>query len=53
VGREHGVDLSQVHGTGPGGRIIKADVLDFVGTLLPYLYLWVFMFFVNLIITKY
>jgi pyruvate/2-oxoglutarate dehydrogenase complex dihydrolipoamide acyltransferase (E2) component len=28
---EHGVDLSQVAGTGTGGRITKADVLAFVG----------------------
>jgi pyruvate dehydrogenase E2 component (dihydrolipoamide acetyltransferase) len=26
IAREQGVDLSSVHGTGPGGRIVKADV---------------------------
>ena len=25
---EHGVDLSRVHGTGPGGRVVRADVED-------------------------
>ena len=29
---EHGVDLSQVTGTGTGGRITKSDVLGFVGS---------------------
>jgi pyruvate dehydrogenase E2 component (dihydrolipoamide acetyltransferase) len=28
---EHGIDLSQVQGTGPGGRIVKVDVMPFVG----------------------
>ena len=28
VAREHGVDITQLNGTGPGGRIITADVLD-------------------------
>lgn len=28
VAREHGVDLDRVTGTGPGGRIVRADVLD-------------------------
>ena len=27
VAEEHGVDLAQVQGSGPGGRIVKADVL--------------------------
>ena len=27
VAREGGIDLSSVHGSGPGGRIVKADVL--------------------------
>ncbi len=26
IAREHGVDLSRLQGTGPGGRIVKADV---------------------------
>ncbi len=30
VAREHGVDLSQVKGTGGGGRVTKKDVLDFL-----------------------
>jgi 2-oxoisovalerate dehydrogenase E2 component (dihydrolipoyl transacylase) len=29
IAREHGVDLSQVHGTGHGGRITREDVLAF------------------------
>jgi len=28
---EHGIDLSRVNGTGPGGRIIKVDVMPLVG----------------------
>jgi 2-oxoglutarate dehydrogenase E2 component (dihydrolipoamide succinyltransferase) len=27
IAQEHGVDLEKVQGTGPGGRIVKADVL--------------------------
>jgi len=27
---EHDIDLNQVNGTGPGGRIVKADIADFV-----------------------
>lgn len=27
---EHGIDLEQVAGSGPGGRIIKADIADYV-----------------------
>lgn len=30
IAREHGVDLSTVAGTGPQGRVTKADVLGFV-----------------------
>jgi pyruvate dehydrogenase E2 component (dihydrolipoamide acetyltransferase) len=26
LARDHGLDLSSVHGTGPGGRIIRADI---------------------------
>jgi len=26
IAREHGIDLSKLEGTGPGGRIVKADV---------------------------
>jgi pyruvate dehydrogenase E2 component (dihydrolipoamide acetyltransferase) len=29
VAREHGVSLPEVPGTGPGGRIVEQDVLDF------------------------
>jgi pyruvate dehydrogenase E2 component (dihydrolipoamide acetyltransferase) len=29
---EHGLDLQQVNGTGPGGRIVKDDVLPLIGT---------------------
>jgi len=28
LAREHALDLSQVHGSGPGGRIIRADLND-------------------------
>ncbi|HEX7102784.1 MAG TPA: dihydrolipoamide acetyltransferase family protein [Nitrolancea sp.] len=28
---EHGIDLSRVSGTGPGGRIIKVDVMPLIG----------------------
>ena len=30
LAREHSVDLSQIKGTGTGGRVTKQDVLDFV-----------------------
>ena len=30
LAREHGVDLSQVKGTGAGGRVTKTDVQDFI-----------------------
>ncbi len=30
LARTHQLDLSRIHGTGPGGRIVKADVLAFV-----------------------
>jgi pyruvate dehydrogenase E2 component (dihydrolipoamide acetyltransferase) len=33
VAKESGVDLSQLHGSGPGGRIVKADVDEAVSTV--------------------
>ncbi|MDQ3540845.1 MAG: 2-oxo acid dehydrogenase subunit E2, partial [Chloroflexota bacterium] len=30
LAEEHGIDLTQVAGSGPGGRIIKNDIADFV-----------------------
>jgi len=30
IAKEHGIDLALVTGTGPGGRIIEKDVLDFI-----------------------
>ncbi|HVB63217.1 MAG TPA: dihydrolipoamide acetyltransferase family protein [Nitrolancea sp.] len=32
---EHGIDLSRVAGTGPGGRIIKIDVMPLIGRPQP------------------
>jgi pyruvate dehydrogenase E2 component (dihydrolipoamide acetyltransferase) len=32
---EHGIDLNRVNGTGPGGRIIKVDVMPLVGRPQP------------------
>jgi pyruvate dehydrogenase E2 component (dihydrolipoamide acetyltransferase) len=32
---EHNIDLTQVAGTGPGGRIVKADIADFVNGTKP------------------
>jgi pyruvate/2-oxoglutarate dehydrogenase complex dihydrolipoamide acyltransferase (E2) component len=32
VARERGIDVAQLNGTGPGGRIITADVLDATAT---------------------
>ncbi|HZU68303.1 MAG TPA: pyruvate dehydrogenase complex dihydrolipoamide acetyltransferase [Ktedonobacteraceae bacterium] len=29
MAEEYGLDLSQIHGTGPGGRIVRDDILDF------------------------
>lgn len=31
LAREHGIDLASVHGSGPGGRIEKQDVLALIG----------------------
>src|SRR5206468_5248710 len=30
IASEHGVDPSQVHGTGRGGRVTKKDILNFI-----------------------
>ena len=35
LAREHGVDLTQVKGTGAGGRVTKKDVLEFVARNAP------------------
>lgn len=35
LAQEHGIDLSQVAGSGPGGRIIKADINDFITGAKP------------------
>jgi pyruvate dehydrogenase E2 component (dihydrolipoamide acetyltransferase) len=35
LAEEHGIDLTQVAGSGPGGRIIKADINDFVTGARP------------------
>ena len=32
---EHGIDIHQVQGTGPGGRVVKEDVLAFVESGAP------------------
>ena len=29
IAQEHGIDLKQIEGSGPGGRIVKQDILDF------------------------
>jgi pyruvate dehydrogenase E2 component (dihydrolipoamide acetyltransferase) len=34
LAKEHGIDLRQVQGTGPGGRISKRDVLAYIQSLL-------------------
>jgi HAD superfamily hydrolase (TIGR01509 family) len=35
VAREHGIDLSTIHGTGPDGRITKQDVLSAISPTAP------------------
>jgi pyruvate dehydrogenase E2 component (dihydrolipoamide acetyltransferase) len=35
LAREHRIDLGGVHGTGPGGRITRADMLALVGNAAP------------------
>jgi len=31
IAREHNVDVSQIHGSGLGGRVTKHDILDYIG----------------------
>jgi 2-oxoglutarate dehydrogenase E2 component (dihydrolipoamide succinyltransferase) len=31
IAKEHNVDISQIHGTGIGGRVTKHDILGFIG----------------------
>lgn len=35
IAEEKGIDLAQVHGTGPGGRIVKEDVEGFTPSAAP------------------
>jgi pyruvate dehydrogenase E2 component (dihydrolipoamide acetyltransferase) len=35
MAREHGIDLATIAGTGPGGRIVRADVQDAIATTQP------------------
>jgi pyruvate dehydrogenase E2 component (dihydrolipoamide acetyltransferase) len=35
LAEEHGIDLGQVTGTGPGGRIVNRDIADFVSGAKP------------------
>ena len=35
LARERGIDLAQVNGTGPGGRIVEKDVLEYQPPSLP------------------
>ena len=35
LAEEHGIDLSQVAGSGPGGRIVKNDINDFITGARP------------------
>jgi pyruvate dehydrogenase E2 component (dihydrolipoamide acetyltransferase) len=35
LAREHGIDLTTVTGTGPGGRIVRADVQSAIATAAP------------------
>jgi pyruvate dehydrogenase E2 component (dihydrolipoamide acetyltransferase) len=32
IAKEHNVDISQIHGSGIGGRVTKHDILDFIET---------------------
>jgi 2-oxoglutarate dehydrogenase E2 component (dihydrolipoamide succinyltransferase) len=32
IAKEHNVDISQIHGTGIGGRVTKHDILGFIGS---------------------
>jgi pyruvate dehydrogenase E2 component (dihydrolipoamide acetyltransferase) len=35
IAEEKGIDLAQVHGSGPGGRIVKADVENYTPSAAP------------------
>ncbi|MEJ7901747.1 MAG: dihydrolipoamide acetyltransferase family protein [Thermomicrobiales bacterium] len=35
LAQEHDIDLTQVAGSGPGGRIIKNDIVDFISGVKP------------------
>ena len=35
LAREHGLDLSQITGTGPNGRLLKEDVLNYIANPSP------------------
>ena len=35
LAEEHGIDASRVSGSGPGGRVMKEDVLGYIGRDAP------------------